>query len=208
MAPPGPGIVFDETMSGAFALDETDPESGRDRGEQEGTELAMHATVTVDDVRAFERDPEHEGHLTGAIEFDPLGGRFEADRGVFKLFAPSEDETAKWMIYEMPFRREGTPYYLAGRKEVRDDPGFDLWADTTTLYTRLHEGSDSSGPIVGAGVLRLGVDDLIDLVSTMRAVDAPTAEDKMTAFTTFGRLFLGELWDSYGRHLTSDPNTD
>lgn len=203
-----PGITFDETMTGGFALGTPHPESGRARGEEEQTELAMHATVTIEDVRAFERDPEHEGRLAGSIEFDPLGGRIEADRGVFNLFEPGDEEATKWMIYEMAFQHEGSPYYLAGRKEVRDDPGFDLWRDTTTLYTRLHEGSDLSGPIVGAGILRLGVDDLIDLVSTMRAVDAATAKDKMTAFTTFGRLFLGELWDSYGRHLTPDTNTD
>jgi len=93
-------------------------------------------------------------------------------------------------------------YYLAGKKNVHDDPGFDLWSDTTTLYTRLHEGPDPSGPVAGAGILRLGVDDLVDLVSTMRVPDAVSIQKKAEALSTFGSLFLGELWDTYAEHAS------
>ena len=44
------GFTFDETMSGGFALGETDPETGRSRGQLDGCELAMHATVTIEDL--------------------------------------------------------------------------------------------------------------------------------------------------------------
>ena len=62
----------------------------------------------------------------------------------------------------------GTAYYLAGKKHVHDDPGFDVWKDTTTLYTVVHEGEDESGPVGGAGVLGLGVEALARKMSTMR----------------------------------------
>lgn len=199
-----PGLTFSETMSGGFALDTDDPERGAERGQQNDTTLAMHASVYIEDMDAFVNDPDHEGRLTGTIEFDPLGGEVEATDGVFNLFSPGDEEDLKLMVYELAFTHEGTPYYLAGKKKVRDDPGFDLWSDTTTLYTRLHEGHDASGPVVGAGILKLGVDDLVDLVSTMRATNAFSVSDKVEVFTTFGRLFMGELWDTYASHLPID----
>lgn len=49
----------------------------------------------------------------------------------------------------------GTPYCLLGRKELTERPDVDQWAEATTLVARLHVGVDGSGPVVGAGVLRL-----------------------------------------------------
>jgi len=199
-----PGLTFDETMSGPFAMGTNDPERGRETGEANDTELALHASVYIDDVERFANDPDHEGQLTGSVEFGPLGGEIHAKHGVFKLFSPSDEPELRLMVYELAFEHDNQPYYLAGKKEVRDDPGFDLWSDTTTLYTRLHEGPDASGPVVGAGVLRLGVDDLARLVSTMRVPNADSVRDKATALSTFGRLFLGELWDTYAKHTPVD----
>ena len=45
---------------------------------------------------------------------------------------------------------------MACRKIVRDDPGFDMLSDTTTLHTLLYRGQDSSGEVVGAGGTLLG----------------------------------------------------
>src|SRR5690606_4630934 len=92
----------------------------------------------------------------------------------------------------------GKPYYLAGRKEVRSDRhGVDLWSDTTTLLTTLHEGDDAGGPVVGAGILSLGVDDLARLVKTVRVTGTTSKTEQAKTLATFGAFFLGELWDSY-----------
>ncbi len=105
------------------------------------------------------------------------------------------------MVYELGFQHAGKAYYLAGRKEVRDDPAIDAWKQTTTLYTLLHEGTDSTGPIVGAGVLTLGVADLIRMLGTTSAPGATNAAQTAAAVARFGRFFLGQMWDSYGMHL-------
>ena len=97
----------------------------------------------------------------------------------------------------MSFHHQGQDYYLAGKKEVRDDPGFDLWTDTTTLFTQLHQGVDKNAPVVGAGILTLGVRDLLKLVSTVTVTNAQTNTDKITTVAKFGQFFMGELWDSY-----------
>lgn len=193
------GLTFNETMAGGFALGERDPVAGKKRGRVEGTELAMHATVQLRNLRKFAADPDHAGSLTGHIDFPPLGEHLPATSGLFNLFSPGDQPKLKLMVYELAFTHGGKSYYLAGKKEVRDDPGFDLWKDTTTLYTTLHEGKNTDGPIVGAGVLRLGVKELLSLVGTMRATGAKGLVEEAEAMAIFGRMFLGELWDSYAR---------
>jgi hypothetical protein len=195
-----PGIFFKETMAGGFSLDATEPKDGQTKGNRAGTELAMHAKVRIDDIDKFIEQPDHPESLVGSIDFLPLGMGIKAHTGVFNLFSPTDDPKLKLMVYELGFEHNGKQYYLAGKKEVRDDPGFDLWSDTTTLYTQLHQGTDKNGAVVGAGILTLGVGDLIKLVSTMVVTNAGSGADKLNTIAKFGRFFMGELWDSYVKH--------
>jgi hypothetical protein len=75
-----------------------------------------------------------------------------------------------------------------------------MWRDTTTLYTQLHEGRDSSGRVVGAGVLTLGVGDLLRLLSTFHATNAATFVARWKAVRGFAGFFMRELWASYVSH--------
>jgi len=196
------GIRFDETMKGGFATGVVDPNAGRERGDMDGTMLAMHASVEIVDLERFIDEPEHLGGLSGTIDYPPLGMGLASHSGKFNLFSPANEPETKYMIYELGFLHDGQDRYLAGRKVVRDDPGFDLWSDTTTLYTRLHAGIDTAGEVIGAGVLTLGVSELKDLLSTLRVTGALEAADKASAIAAFGSFFLGELWDSYAGFAT------
>ena len=190
-------LSFKETMAGYFALDESDCAAGADKGKASDTQLAMHAEIYIDDIDRFIDDPEHSGSLKGHIDFPPLGENIPAQHGAFNLFKPADDPLTTHMIYELTFTLEGQAYYLAGYKEVRDDPGFDLWSDTTTLYTKLYKGADKSGDVIGAGVLSLGMVQLASLVSTIRVPKAKNLAQRSEAVTKFGRFFMGRLWDSY-----------
>ena len=192
------GVTFRETMRGGFALGETEPQAGEKKGKAEDSNLSMNATIDIRDLNRFIADPNHLGSITGHINFTPFGENIPAQSGVFNLFSPTDRPKLKLMVYELAFQHEGQDYYLAGKKEVRDDPRIDLWKDTTTLYTRLHKGTDRSAPVVGAGVLSLNVKELTKLVSTMRVTNADSLSDKTKALFDFGKFFLGELWDSYG----------
>jgi cholesterol oxidase len=193
------GIAFRETMSGGFALGATDPQLGATKGTTANTPLILHAAIAIDDLDLFIADPHHLGSIVGQISFAPLGENIPAQLGVFNLFSPADRPTLKLMIYELAFEHGGQDYYLAGKKEVRDDPGFDLWHDTTTLYTQLHQGRDRTGSVVGAGILTLGVDELVKLVSTLHPTNAESAIEQGQALFKFGQFFLGQLWDTYGR---------
>lgn len=192
------GITFRETMAGWFAMGETDPRIGAARGEAMKTRLTMHATVTVRDVEKFVDDPAHLGELMGEVTFAPIGTPSPASVGMFNLFAPTSDLSLRHMVYELGFQSGGVPYYLAGKKLVRNDAGFDLLKDTTTLYTTLHKGTDANAPIVGAGVLSLGVGDFASLLGTIRPVGAQSAVDGAAAVLRFGKFFAGQLADIYG----------
>lgn len=189
------GFRFSEMMSGGFALGPTDPKAGAQPGKSQP--LTMHGTITIDDLDAFIADPQHLGRLDVRMDWAPFGSDIPAPGGVFNLFSPTGDPKLKLMVYEWRVEHEGKSYYFAGQKDVQVHPLFDLWKDTTTLYTTLHEGTDKTGKVVGAGILELTPAELMKMTGTFTALNASSAADSLRATTTFGRFFLGELWDTY-----------
>jgi len=197
MQNPTLNIAFRETMAGGFTLGETDPKAGSQKGKMAGDILAMHAAISIQDLNRFIADPDHLGQINGTIDFAAFGENIPASAGVFNLFSPTDQPSLRLMVYEMAFTARGQDYYLAGKKEVRNDSAIELWSETTTLLTQLYQGTHKTGPVVGAGILTLGPLDLIKMVSTMHALNAASPVEEANAMTTFGRFFLGELWDSY-----------
>ena len=191
------GISFREKMSGGIALGETDPATGAEKGKS--TILTMHGAITIDDLDAFRTDPNHTGVLDVHMDWAPFGMDIPAPGGVFNLFSPSGNPQIKLMVYEWGVTHNGEQYYFAGHKNVQVHPIFDLWKDTTTLYTELHKGRDKSGPVVGAGIISLGPVELMEMVGTFKALNAQNAEQSARAVAEFGSFFLGELWDTYVR---------
>ena len=185
------GLTFRETMSGPVALGASEPEAGA--ADPSAKTLAIHCEISIDDIDRFVADREHTGSITGSVEYEPFGGTLPVSRGTFNLFSPG-GENERLMQYRLAFEHDGKPYFLDGAKHVHDDPGFDVWKDTTTLQTVLHEGSDASGPVAGAGILSLGVEALARMMSTMRPVDGG-----VEPLVKFGKVFLGSLWESYGK---------
>lgn len=191
------GIAFRETMLGPFALGETDAHTGAEKGQIVGTTLSIECAINIQDLDRFVSDPDHNGSISGQVSFSPIGENMPATRGIFNLFSPTDDPHCKLMIYELAFTHEGQDYYLAGRKEVRNDPVYDIWRDTTTLYTTLHHGADRNGSIIGAGILTIDVDRLTKLIASMHVTNISSLADEANILLHFGRFFLGELWDTY-----------
>ena len=144
-------------------------------------------------------DSSHPGSISGTVDYAPLGTGLPSTKGVFNLFSPTGDAASKYMVYELGFNAGGKSYYMAGHKDVKKASVLNLWSATTTLYTLLHEGSDATGPVVGAGVISLSAADLIAMIPTLHAINAKNAEESAAATSKFGKFFLGELWDTYGK---------
>ena len=190
------GITFRETMAGGFALGTSDPETGARSSDQ----LAMHAIVQIADIDAFIADPQHHAELRGDIDFAPIGQNMIADRGVFGLFSPSGDPALTYMVYELGFAQGHQRWYLAGKKHVKLGSPLRLWGETTTLFTTLHKGADTSAPVAGAGVLSLGVVDLLKLLGTLEATDSAGFLESASAKAKFFGFFSQELTRTYVLH--------
>lgn len=200
-------LSFTEEMKGHAALDVDDPEQGRDLGRQRKQQLAFRITVTAHDVDRFVDDPAHPATVAGHADCDVLGGRLPVEHGWFNLFTRDDDPARRRMLYRLHLRAPGgSPLTLVGRKDIHDDPGADLWPDTTTLYVRLLAGhvqpdGDAGAAVLGAGVVTVRPADFVEQLTTFRA----TGPHPARALERFGRLFLGELWDVYGSRLRPPP---
>ncbi len=93
---------------------------------------------------------------------------------MFNLFVDTEPGV-KHMLYRLWFRDGvGHPLTMTGYKLVRDDAGFDVWHDTTTLFTRVlrghvEEDEEEGAELVGSGVLRIRVRDFAKQLTTFRS---------------------------------------
>jgi len=193
-------LTFTEEMRGFVALDTPDPVAGAGLGRQLRQHLGFRLTITMDDVERFVTDAEHEGRAEGYVDCDVLGGRLRVTRGWFNLFTREGDPAQRLMRYRLHLIDEGgTRSTLVGRKEVRDDPGFDVWRDTSTLYVRILRDhvlpdGDANAQAVASGVITIHLPDFVQQLASFR-VSGP---DGPRALEAFGRLFLGELWTIYG----------
>lgn len=199
-------LQFTEEMKGYLTVGETDYEAGWRQGKREKNFLMFHLTIIIEGVNRFVTRPEHEARAEGWLQYDLLGGKLPVEKGVFNLFVHQDDPNHKEMRYRLFFRdTQGNPYTLSGYKTIFDDPGFDVWTDTTTLFTRIYQGhveatAESGAEIYGSGILRIYLTDFLKQLTTFR-VEAPTIHDRIAALNRFGRFFLSKLWDVYGRHF-------
>ncbi|MEX0659988.1 MAG: patatin-like phospholipase family protein [Egibacteraceae bacterium] len=196
------GVRFTEEMTGFVTLGDDDPDRGARTGRAAGTRAGFRLTIAVDDLDRFVTDPDLAATATGEVRCEVLGGRLPVERGAFNLFVDADDPRDKRMRYRLWFRdAAGHPLTLTGFKVVRDDPGPDAWADTTTLYTRILRGhvdgpATEAADVVAAGILRIRPLAFARQLTTFRAT-APTRRAGLAALARFGRLFAGNLRDVY-----------
>jgi len=195
-------VRFTEEMRGYASFGTEDPEEGYRAGEAAGNFLMFHLTIETGDIDRFYRDPEHEGVATGWVRCDQLGGTHQVKEGVFNLFVSGDDRREREMRYRLFFNDGvGNPLTFTGVKYVRDHPGFDVWSDTSTLYSKILSGhvsepEDDEASVVASGILRIRKRDFARQLTTFRA-SGPSLGAKVRAFLLFMGLFAGKLFDVY-----------
>lgn len=192
---PRPGVTFRETMTGRIAFGTDDPRTGwRDPN---AVPVVLNATINIRDIQGFIADPGHRGDMAAHVFSPRLGFIRPATHSTFQLFAPTEDGTLTHMTYEAGLMLDGRQHFLSGRKHVRRGPPWRMWGETTTLHVRLHKGRDTSGEIVAAGILRLGLADFLGLMTTLSARDSPGFGRRIRSVGAFVGFFAGTLSDTY-----------
>lgn len=200
--PSSPRLVFAETMEGFFSTQVTDDhEAGYARGREEGSSLALRLDVAAQDLRRTIDESPHEARLSGTVDAPALSAEpLVVSDGTLELFGDPDPTGARVMRYRLALATsEGRALRLEGFKVVRDDPGPDLWDDTTTLHVTLRDGT--SGLVVGVGVVDLDPTDFARQLATMRVENAGGPEGELRWLAEFGRFFLGALWRTYGGAL-------
>ncbi len=206
----GLGLEFQETMSGWLGVGQEDFLAGRITGEREHTPLQFEARIIIDDLEKFIHLAEHEARLTGTVTFGPLGGTFPMEDGVFTLFSVSPAGIRR-MTYSFRFTAaDGRPYFLFGHKNLKDDPGFDLVEDMTTLFTRLYAGPDEGAPLYGAGQLFFDLREAPALMASLKVTGAGWWElhRKIQARSAFLDFVWGKLRQEYLRDLNPLYDTE
>jgi triacylglycerol lipase/cholesterol oxidase len=209
-------VQFTEDMKGYVGLGETaDYQKGFDAGKAASNFFWFHLTIKVPDIQFFVRDPEKSGTAEGWIQCEQFGGRRPVERGFFNCFVDvgAPQANTRNMRYRLFFRDAASkPLTLSGHKVVIDDGMHNIWRDTSTLYSKVFEGhvemaAEATAPVVATGILHIEPLDFAKQMTTFTSSGA-TFEAREQAMATFGRQFLGTLWDVYkprvGSVLTHD----
>ena len=203
-------LEFTEKMRGFITFGEDDYDKGFRQGKKSETKCMFHVTVHMQDIERFMKDPQHQGSITGHVQCDALGGRLPVSQGWFNLFVDADEDgkERKLMKYRLLIEDgNGHPITLNGFKEVCNDRGFDVWDDTTTLFTHILAGhvtpDDPEGEIVATGILKVLPADFAVQCTTFRVDPA----HRVDAIGRFGAMFAGNLWEAFrpGAKADADP---
>jgi len=216
--PTGPGLRFTERMAGWWA--EGPPDGGgalapyldaASRGERTGTgRLEFVLTLTSTEIDRVIARTDVPMEATGTVTAPRLSPTpLTVDGGTFLLLVSDDpDPAVRHMRYRLPLvAASGERYFLDGFKTVAPGALDELWGATTTLYVTLH-ATDSSGPVLGRGVLRLTPRDFARQLRTVEVTGPVGTAERLRIESGFARAFAGPLAHDYGSavHRTTSFN--
>jgi len=196
-------VRFTEEMLGHVTFGETDFDRGALADREGSAAFMFHLTIEVEDMEAFANDPLRPATASGYVHCDALGGQLPVVQGWFNLFVDVEPGV-KHMLYRLWFYDGvGHPLTMTGFKLIENNAGFDIWKDTTTLFTRVlrghvAEGGDETAEAVGVGIIRIRVRDFAKQLTTFRST-GDGAGATLGALAKFGIIFVQQLAQAYLR---------
>jgi cholesterol oxidase len=196
-------VRFTEEMLGHVTFGELDFARGAQPDRDGSGAFKFHLTIEVEDIESFSNDPLRPATAVGWIQSDAFGGRLPVERGWFNLFVDVEPGV-KHMLYRLWFRDgAGHPLTMTGFKLVKDDAGFDVWKDTTTLFTRVlgghvEEGDDDTATVIASGIIVIRARDFAKQLTTFRA-GGPGIGAQLGGLVKFGVIFVQQLAEAYLR---------
>ena len=140
-------LEFREVLKG-FVGPGQSATNGFQAGRQSGGAFAFRAKATIEDLDAFEADPEHRARLEGEVDWAPLARGLPLRNSEVRVFVAREGGRAH--IYQLSFERGERRFELRGEKRLGHRPTF---RELTTLYVDLlEEGYEQP---VARGILRV-----------------------------------------------------
>jgi cholesterol oxidase len=207
---PPTGMEFTEEMRGYFtesvknAKTPEEFKEAEERGKKEGNHLSFKVTIYIDNVNGFITESAHEARAVGYVAMGR--SKYTVERGRFNLFIKYQQNHTRRMLYSLGFKGgDDQDYLLEGYKVIRDDPDIDsweIWKDTTTLFTTLYKSTTASDDaVVGQGLIRIHLQDFLKQLTTFRVRHTPDFGTKVQTMEKFMSFFFGELWETYVKNL-------
>lgn len=187
-------------MKGWFStrVGDRDYQAGWESGQIERSQIEADFKITVNDLDDLLRLRSGSADLSGTVLAPQLSEHvLTVTAGEFRLFDTDPRNVETWnMSYRMRLAsQDGGQFRLEGTKVLHDDPGFDVWADTTTLYVRVNAERDS---VSGAGILHLSAAGLLRELRTLKVIQEPDARKRRDYLKRFLAMFAGRLVHIYG----------
>ncbi|MTI87737.1 MAG: alpha/beta fold hydrolase [Balneolaceae bacterium] len=204
-----PGLQFTESMTGFIQQingTEISYQDAFEEGRQQDNECTFVLTISTDDVQSFLEDEKHEARMQGTVDCRLFSGEaLTVNNGYFNLFRKDERSVNTLnMDYRMQMQSvEGDTYYFEGFKKIKNDPGFDVWSDTTTLFIDIYRGGNNQGKKIARGVLHIKVADFIKQMQTIKIPNADSKKEEVKWTVRFSDFFTDNLTEAYGGVLNS-----
>jgi cholesterol oxidase len=188
-------LQFEERMSGYFNEIETTPERSKletERrianpfdlvhriGQVRKNDMVGSFKVRIPDLKEFELATDHSGELSGTVTCLSLSKHpMKLTEGLFELLRSDSDRVETWeMNYRGILEVQGGPNLNFDAFKLLDEKsGSHWWTDVTTLFveiSRQHvatdgrdQAADQTQLIIGRGILKLSLDDLIRQITTI-----------------------------------------
>jgi hypothetical protein len=201
-----PGVTWSETFKGWLAFGQTD--FNQAMLPEYGEPVTAGLTVVIADLTRFLaaqadggiRDAEAlpAAVTAGYVRCDSFGGELTVRAGTFQAFVPAgltepHDALHLRMRYDLELEgARGRRYVLEGFKLVENDPGYDSWSDTTTLFVRIREDSQP----LAVGVLRISPLAFMRELATFRGT-GPSLRARVGALARYQGYFAVCLARTY-----------
>ena len=148
--PPGsaPSVSFTEEMKGYVDLRRDGLTTAASRGREAARALMFHLTITADDIDRFIADRAHEARSQGWVRVRgarrPAPGRARASSTCSSTrTATAAASGCTTGSTSATARAPAHPRWAS--RWCATIPGFDVWSDTTTLFTRVLRGHVATG---------------------------------------------------------------
>lgn len=195
-----PGLRFTERMAGHVLLGgELDFASAEKQAKAAGSTCSFILTVATQNLLTMLDKEPHRASLSGTVLLPALSPQpMMVSGGEFQLLSGSPDRIkTREMLYTMDLTAEdGETYHFHGKKQIHQDPGPDLYTDTTTLFVTI--SLEDRQQTLGRGILRIRTDDLMRQLGTLQITGEADPVRRLELLAQFGRFFAGSLFDVYG----------
>jgi hypothetical protein len=185
------GVTFNERMDGRLSPCEREPAERADyrSAQQVGGECHFEATMLMEDIGAYVRDPEHRAKMSGTFHWGPVGEAKMRD-GEFQLFVKNPETGIREMRYRFTFDGpDGEPLTFTGVKWMKPKARINTWAPSTTLYSKIER---ADGTTAWCGILMIGLKETLKLFRSVRPVGAADRLEGRRAVRAFNLFFARE----------------